>query len=136
MSNEDNVKIMKLSNGEEIIARLIEPVKPTKYIIEYPLKLSSTPKSTKYGVEEAISLQRWIHFSTENTFDVPSHSVIIITNASYGLIKFYEHCINRMDAEDESDSIYPTDRQLRSIEEEEDLFDDLDDYRITSKLLH
>jgi len=25
---------------------------------------------------------------------------------------------------------------LRSIEEEEDLFDDLDDYRITSKLLH
>jgi len=41
-----------------------------------------------------------------------------------------------MDAEDESDSIYPTDRQLRSIEEEEDLFDDLDDYRITSKLLH
>ena len=41
-----------------------------------------------------------------------------------------------MDAEDESDSIYPTDSQLRSIEEEEDLFDDLDDYRITSKLLH
>ncbi len=135
MSNEDNVKIMKLSNGEEIIARLIEPVKPTKYIIEYPLKLSSTPKSTKYGVEEAISLQRWIHFSTENTFDVPSHSVIIITNASYGLIKFYEHCLNRMEAEDKDFVPPPSIRDLDGIEDE-DLFDDLDDYRISSKLVH
>jgi len=135
MSNEDNVKIMKLSNGEEIIARLIEPVKPTKYIIEYPLKLSSTPKSTKYGVEESISLQRWIHFSTENTFDVPSHSVIIITNASYGLIKFYEHCLNRMEAEDKDFVPSPSMRDLDGIEDE-DLFDDLDDYRISSKLLH
>ncbi len=135
MSNEDNIKIMKLSNGEEIIARLIEPVKPTKYIIEYPLKLSSTPKSTKYGVEEAISLQRWIHFSTENTFDVPSSSVIIITNASYGLIKFYEHCLNRMEAEDKDFVPSPSMRDLDGIEDE-DLFDDLDDYRISSKLLH
>jgi hypothetical protein len=135
MSNEDNVKIMKLSNGEEIIARLIEPVKPTKYIIEYPLKLSSTPKSTKYGVEEAISLQRWIHFSTENTFDVPSSSVIIITNASYGLIKFYEHCLNRMEAEDKDFVPSPSMRDLDGIEDE-DLFDDLDDYRISSKLVH
>ena len=135
MSNEDNVKIMKLSNGEEIIARLIEPVKPTKYIIEYPLKLSSTPKSTKYGIEEAISLQRWIHFSTENTFDVPSSSVIIITNASYGLIKFYEHCLNRMEAEDKDFVPSPSIRDLDGIEDE-DLFDDLDDYRISSKLVH
>ena len=135
MSNEDNVKIMKLSNGEEIIARLIEPVKPTKYIIEYPLKLSSTPKSTKYGIEEAISLQRWVHFSTENTFDVPSSSVIIITNASYGLIKFYEHCLNRMEAEDKDFVPSPSMRDLDGIEDE-DLFDDLDDYRISSKLLH
>ena len=135
MSNEDNVKIMKLSNGEEIIARLIEPVKPTKYIIEHPLKLSSTPKSTKYGVEEAISLQRWIHFSTENTFDVPSSSVIIITNASYGLIKFYEHCLNRMEAEDKDFVPAPSIRDLDGIEDE-DLFDDLDDYRISSKLVH
>jgi len=124
-----------LSNGEEIIARLIEPVKPTKYIIEYPLKLSSTPKSTKYGVEEAISLQRWIHFSTENTFDVPSSSVIIITNASYGLIKFYEHCLNRMEAEDKDFVPSPSMRDLDGIEDE-DLFDDLDDYRISSKLVH
>ena len=135
MSNEDNVKIMKLSNGEEIIARLIEPVKPTKYIIEYPLKLSSVPKSTKYGVEESISLQRWIHFSTENTFDVPSSSVIIITSASYGLIKFYEHCLNRMEAEDKDFVPAPSIRDLDGIEDE-DLFDDLDDYRISSKLVH
>ena len=37
-----------------------------------------------------------------------------------------------MEVEDDL-SPYPTDRQLRSIEEEEDEFDDLDDYRISSK---
>lgn len=135
MSNEDNIKIIKLSSGEEIIARLVEPVKPTKYIIEYPLKLSSSPKATKHGIEEAISLQRWVHFSEENTFHVPISSVIIMATASYGLVKFYEHCIRKMNAEDEDIISPPTMRDLDGIEDE-DLFEDMEDYRISSKLLH
>lgn len=135
MTNEDNVKIIKLTSGEEIIAKLVEPVKSTKYIIEYPLKLSSTPKATKHGIEEAISLQRWIHFSEEKTFDVPITSVIIITNASYGLVKFYEHCLLRMNAEDDDVISPPSMRDLDGIEDE-DLFDDIGDYRISSKLVH
>ena len=135
MTNEDNVKIIKLASGEEIIARLVEPVKPTKYIIEFPLKLSSVPKATKDGIEEAISLQRWIHFSEETTFHVPITSVIIMAKASYGLVKFYEHCLRRMTQEDDDVLQPPSVRDFDGIEDE-DLFDDLDDYRISSKLLH
>ena len=135
MTDEKITKILKLSSGEEIIARLMEETHPKTFAVSQPLKLSSIPKATKHGIEEAISLQRWIHFSEDSVYDIPKSQVLVITGASLGLTKFYEHCITRMGVEDDL-SPYPTDRQLRSIEEEEDLFDDLDDYRISSKLLH
>lgn len=136
MTDDTITKILKLSSGEEIIAKLMEETHPKTFVISHPLKLSCIPRATKQGIEESISLQRWIHFSEDNVYDIPKTQVLVITGASLGLTKFYDHCINRMNAEDESDDLYPTDRQLRSIEEEEDLFDELDDYRITSKLLH
>ena len=135
MTDEKITKILKLSSGEEIIARLLEETHPKTFAVSQPLKLSSIPKATKHGIEEAISLQRWIHFSEDSVYDIPKSQVLVITGASLGLTKFYEHCITRMEVEDDL-SPYPTDRQLRSIEEEEDEFDDLDDYRISSKLLH
>ena len=137
MTDDTVTKILKLSSGEEIIAQLMEETHPKTFVISHPLKLNCIPRATKQGIEESISLQRWIHFSEDNVYDIPKTQVLVITGASLGLTKFYDHCINRMIAEDASDDIYPTDRQLRLIEEEEeDLFDDLDDYRITSKLLH
>ena len=135
MTDDTITKILKLSSGEEIIAKLMEETHPKTFVISHPLKLSCIPRATKQGIEESISLQRWIHFSEDNVYDIPKTQVLVITGASLGLTKFYNHCINRMNAEDEPDDLYPTDRQLRSIEEE-DLFDELDDYRITSKLLH
>ena len=127
MTDEKITKILKLSSGEEIIARLMEETHPKTFAVSQPLKLSSIPKATKHGIEEAISLQRWIHFSEDSVYDIPKSQVLVITGASLGLTKFYEHCITRMEVEDDL-SPYPTDRQLRSI--------DLDDYRISSKLLH
>ena len=135
MTDDTITKILKLSSGEEIIAKLMEETHPKTFVISHPLKLSCIPRATKQGVEESISLQRWIHFSEDSVYDIPKSQVLVITRASLGLTKFYEHCITRMEVEDDL-SPYPTDRQLRSIEEEEYLFDDLDDYRISSKLLH
>ena len=141
MTDESNTKIIKLSSGEEIIAKVVltnntrnAPESPS-YIIQDPLQLSSVPKVTKRGIEEAISLKRWIHFAEEKVYDVPKSQVIIITTASFGLVKFYQHCVNRMYAEDNNVIPPPSLRDLDGIEDE-DLFDDLDDYIISSKLLH
>ena len=141
MTDESNTKIIKLSSGEEIIAKVVitnntgnSPVSPS-YIIEDPLQLSSIPKISKRGVEESISLKRWIHFAEEKVYDIPKSQVILITTASFGLVKFYQHCVNRMYAEDNNVIPPPSLRDLDGIEDE-DLFDDLDDYIISSKLLH
>ena len=100
MTDEKITKILKLSSGEEIIARLVDDDQPKTFVVSHPLKLSCIPRATKQGIEESISLQRWIHFSEDNVYDIPKTQVLVITRASLGLTKFYEHCINRMDAED------------------------------------
>jgi hypothetical protein len=135
MTEDNSTKIIKLSSGEEIICKLVEPEKPTRFLISNPLQLSSSPKVTKNGIEEAISLKRWIHFAEETVYDVPKSQVILVATASIGLVKFYEHCVHRMNQEDANIYSPPSKRDLDGIEDE-DLFDDMDDYIISSKLMH
>ena len=130
---DNTTKIMKLSSGEEIIAKLIPEEHSSTFAIAEPLKLSAVPKMTKQGLEEAISLQRWIHFSEENIYTIEKSQVILVTSASLGLVRFYEHCVRKMRAED--DTTFPSNRELREIEEDDE-FDDLDDFQITSRLIH
>ena len=79
------------------------------------------PKVTKYGIEESISLQRWIHFSHENVYNIDKNKVMVITQASSGLSKFYEHCITMMDKEGDltAREREPTNYELDEIESEE-----------------
>jgi len=113
-------KILKLLSGEEIICNLIADEHPRTYEIASPLQISVVPKVTKYGIDEAVSLVRWIHFSEENVYNIDKSKVMIITKASLGLAKFYEHCVQRMET-DAVDIVErePSDEELMSIEEDE-----------------
>ena len=126
-----NVKILKLSSGEEIICN-INTNEKTHISVDRPMKLNAFPKMAKDGsLEESLSLQRWIHFSEKNTYDVPKSQIIVVTQASYGLSKFYEYCITKMRMEEE-DVDFPTNEELAEIEEEE-LFDD---FEVHSRTIH
>lgn len=134
---EDTIKIMKLSSGEEIISKLKED-HPRDWKVESPLKLMSIPKMGRGGLEEQISLIRWIHFSDEKTVNVPKSQVLAMVNASVGLCKFYEYCVKKIDGEYDLGE-EPSDSELRSIEEEEwedDYEDDIEDYPTPSKVYH
>ena len=113
-------KILKLQSGEEIICDVVSKEHPRTFEIKAPLKVNVLPRVTKYGVEESISLQRWIHFSEENIYNIDKNKVMVITQASTGLSKFYEHCIQRMDAEgQELREREPSNIELDEIEAEE-----------------
>ena len=119
-----NVKILKLSSGEEVICN-INTNEKTHIKINRPMKLNAYPKMTRDGsLEESLSLQRWIHFSETDTYDVPKSQIIVVTQASYGLSKFYEYCVTKMRMEEE-DVHLPTNEELEEIEESE-LFEDFD----------
>lgn len=112
-------KILKLQSGEEIICNVIADEHPRTFEIKSPLKISVLPKVTEHGLEESISLQRWIHFSESNVYMIDKNKVMVITDASTGLGKFYEHCVLRMDSEPTDLRERPTDDELREIEAEE-----------------
>lgn len=96
------------------------------------MKLNAYPKLTKNGsLEESLSLQKWIHFSETDTYDVPKSQIIVVTQASYGLSKFYEFCITKVRMEEE-DVELPSDEELQAIEEE-DLFED---FYVPSNTVH
>ena len=114
-----NTKILKLSSGEEIICDVVHnPVGDTVSIVK-PMKLNAYPKATRNGLEEALALQKWIHFSETDTYDVPKSQIIVLTQASYGLSKFYEYCVKKATAQDDDAVLPPTNQELKEIEDEE-----------------
>lgn len=132
---ENQIKVMKLSSGEEIVSELIADEHPRTFSVKSPLKLLSIPKVGNQGIEESISLQRWIHFAEENNVDIPKAQVLAIVNASFGLVKFYEYCVSKMDLQDAGDARgYDSgDFEEEFMSEEEEL---LDDWEPESKLVH
>ena len=124
-----DTKIVKLSSGEEIICNVVNnPEKPFISVV-YPMKMQSYPKGTKNGIEEALSLQRWIHFTENDTFDIEKTKVITLTEASYGLSKFYQYCVTKAKHEDSDILPPPTNADLDNIENEEmwEEFSDISD---------
>jgi hypothetical protein len=116
---QPNAKILKLSSGEEIICNVVNNPDQSYISVVQPMKLNSWPRTTSNGIEESLSLQRWVHFAETDTYDVPKSQIIVLTEASFGLTKFYLYCVNKAKWEEDGILAPPTDADLRSIEEEE-----------------
>ena len=130
---EPQIKIMKLSSGEEIVCDLLADEHPRTYNVRFPMKVMTVPRVTGDGVEESLSLTRWIHFAEESEADIPKTQVLAIVNASVGMQKFYEYCVRRLESDDLDTLDEPSSFEL---EEEDDYLDDFEDIDSPSKLIH
>ena len=118
-----NYQVIKLSNGEDIICT-VESTDSGKFKITSPLKMSTISKITEKGVIESLGLTRWVQvYSDQPYYNIEKSGVVIMTPASEGLGRYYEHVLQSMH---EAEIKEPTDEELDSIEEEEYL-DELDD---------
>ena len=124
-----DTKILKLTNGDEIITTL-SAVKDNSVVTAHnPLKINSYPRVSKSGIEESMALSRWVSYGENDSCEIIKNNIVAVTTASIGISKFYEFCILRMKkgkdallAEQE-----PTPEQLRRLEKEMDE-DMLDEY--------
>lgn len=126
--------ILKLSSGEEIVCRLVEDTQSGTIQITNPLLVSTTPRVTSLGLEESVSLRRWIHFSEEQVYDINKSMVVTKADASLGLSRFYELCVLKMLRDVEDEIRMPTEEELMEIESEE-AFDEWES-SLTSKTIH
>ena len=135
-----HTKILKLTNGDEIITTLSGKNDTSVVTAHNPLKINSYPRVTKTGIEESMALSRWVSYGENDSCEIIKNNIVAVTTASVGISKFYEFCILRMKkgkdallAEQE-----PTPQQLRKLEEEldEEMLDEYFDDYDTKKTIH
>ena len=135
-----DTKILKLTNGDEIITTL-SAVKDTSVVTAHnPLKINSYPRVSKKGIEESMALSRWVSYGENDSCEIIKNNIVAVTTASIGIAKFYEFCVLRMKkgkdallAEQE-----PTPQQLKKLEDEleEEMMDEYFDDYDTKKTIH
>ena len=135
-----NTKILKLTNGDEIITTLSGKNDTSVVTAHNPLKINSYPRVSKKGIEESMALSRWVSYGENESCEIIKNNIVAVTTASVGIAKFYEFCVLRMRkgkdallAEQE-----PTPQQLRKLEEEldEEMLDEYFNDEDTTKTIH
>ena len=122
MNTPTPYKVVKLTNGEEIICQINDDVDNGEYKIYLPLKMEVRSLMTKEGPVESLNLSRWIGPYTEQSrFLIKSDHVLLVANASEGLSRYYEHVIQEIDNLDNSKTI----KQALDDIKDEDVYDDL-----------
>ena len=91
--NQTVYKIVKFTNGEEIICELSDEAIDGEYEIGFPLKMQIVSQPTQKGSIDSLNLSRWIGPYTEQSyFSIREHHILIIAEASsivYDFFKFY-----------------------------------------------
>ena len=118
---EHQTKVLKLSNGEEIITVISSADKSRPYIeVKNPLQVNLYPKAVDGGLIESMTLSRWLTVSETQIANLNKTSIVAISDASIGLARFYEHCVKKMTLSDNG-RVWdePSDEDLQRIEQEE-----------------
>ena len=118
--NASPCKIVKLSNGEDIIC-IIENNEPGKECkVSYPLLMQIVPQQTSKGFVESLRLSKWVQpFTDSSFFEIKSNNIILVADASPDLCKYYEYVLSKMDEDDANEIV-----QHAEYEEDDFLEDD------------
>ena len=92
-------KIVKLTNGEDIICQLKKSMVSEDYrVINFPLKLRTELKYTSKGLVESLGLDRWVGPFTEQTsFPIKNSHILLVADASEGLSRYYDELLDDID---------------------------------------
>ena len=140
-----NYHIVKLSNGEDILCTVLDK-QETQIKIESPLLMETVSRPTATGVVESLALGRWVQpYSDEEVFLIEKNSIVIMTPASAGLSRYYEHILKNIDvvlktkspSDEDLDRIEMEDRdEQENLVAEEDLEAILENFEVDDKTFH
>ena len=132
-------KIVKLTNGEDIIC-IVKNELGEECEVSYPLLMQTLPRRTPQGFVESLSLSRWLQpFTEESLFKIKSDKIILMTDASPGLCKYYEYVLSKIDSHDNNDVFNENNfpKEAEDINEDEEVYEELlADMDIDSKSIH
>jgi hypothetical protein len=133
MTKEESIpcKFIKLNNGENIVC-VVESSNCSENQIKimHPLKMQIMPRMLTGAQSDSIGLSHWISPMTEDvSFKIYLKDILLISNASPGLIKYYEYALTQ---------IYNNNNNLMNLDDMDDESHDdlLNDLPEPSKLIH
>jgi len=98
--NTSPCKIVKLSNGEDIICTIENNESGKECKVSYPLLMQIVPQQTSKGFVESLRLSKWVQpFTDSSFFEIKSDNIILIADAAPDLCRYYDHVLEKMDEE-------------------------------------
>ena len=87
MQNQENIKIIKLINGDDIVCVLPTgekqlPDNGPLIRLDKPLQIKYVPQFTPMGVRDYIALIRWTNYTADRIVTIPKDKILTITKAS------------------------------------------------------
>ena len=130
-----NYQIIKLSNGENNICDIKEQSgsEPSLEVVA-PLKMDVMSRMTKKGIQEGLSLTRWVQpFTDEKNIQINKSTIVTMVPASMGMSKYYEYVLKsikgmKLVSSTTEDIEEPTDEDLNTIELEQRIEKELESW--------
>ena len=90
----DNIKVIKLSNGDDIVCELITgkhqlPDKSPLIRLDRPLQIKYIPSMTSLGFKDYVAMIKWVSYTNDKIITIPKRQILTITNAAPEMIKSY-----------------------------------------------
>jgi hypothetical protein len=134
----DQIKIIKLINGDDIVCSLAKEQLPDKtplLRIDKPLQIKYVSQLTARGLKDYIALIKWAAYTNDKIITIPKDKIVTITNATEEMTKSY------MEVSKKYEKIVVPKRSEHNIEqlseEENNEFNELwDEFRDVRKTIH
>tara|TARA_B100001996_G_C18661625_1_gene593308 strand:+ start:1131 stop:1589 length:459 start_codon:yes stop_codon:yes gene_type:complete len=92
MSKETSLRIVKLSDGSEIIGNINLTDEESQFLrITDPLEILLNSKPVGMGlVEDFTSLRPWMQFANDSVFSIPKERIMTISNVAEDMKSYYK----------------------------------------------
>jgi hypothetical protein len=88
----DQIKIIKLINGDDIICTLAKEQLPDRtplLRLEKPLQIKYVSQLTPRGLKDYIALIKWTSYTNDTIITIPKDKIVTITSATDEMTKSY-----------------------------------------------
>ena len=134
----EQIRIVKLVNGDDIVCSLAPEQLPTKSLVLRlikPLQIKYVSQLTPRGLKDYIALIKWTAYTNDHIISIPKDKIMTITNATEEMSKSYLDVSSKYDRIDiPKKGQYITEELSK---EENDEFNELwDEFRDKERILH
>ncbi len=135
MSKETSLRLVKLSDGTELIGNIGLTDEDSTFLrIDEPLEIMMNSRPVAAGlVEDFTSLRPWMQFANDKVFSIPKERIITICNVADDMKKYYKIILGKVkDRAKLKENLPPLTE--KDIQRAADMLDNLDELNANEEL--